>query len=78
MTNSRLHALIALGGVLIVGAFVAFLPSVSPASERSEVHRICREEGINQASELAINARASCRWARWAMSSGSRSSLSRP
>ena len=26
MTNSRLHASIALGGVLIVGAFVAFLP----------------------------------------------------
>ena len=46
MTNSRLHAAIALGSVLIVGAFVAFLPSVLPASERSQAHRICREEGI--------------------------------
>jgi hypothetical protein len=52
MTNSRLHASIALGGVLIVGAFVAFLPSVLPASERSQANRICREEGISQASEL--------------------------
>jgi hypothetical protein len=52
MTNSRLHALIALGAVLIVGAFAAFLPSVLPASERSQAHRICREEGISQASEL--------------------------
>ena len=52
MTNSRLHAAIALGSVLIVGAFVAFLPSVLPASERSQANRICREEGISQASEL--------------------------
>jgi hypothetical protein len=52
MTNSRLHAAIALGGVLIVGAFVVLLPSVLPASERSQAHRICREEGLGQASEL--------------------------
>ena len=52
MTNSRLHAAIALGGVLIVGAFVAFLPSVLPASERRQADRICREEGRSQASEL--------------------------
>ena len=52
MTNSRLHAAIALGSVLIVGTFVAFLPSVLPASEKSQAHRICREEGISQASEL--------------------------
>jgi len=31
---------------------VAFLPSVLPASERSQAQRICREEGISQASEL--------------------------
>ena len=47
MTNSRSHAAIALGSVLIVGAFVAFLPSVLPASERSHADRICREEGVS-------------------------------
>ena len=52
MTNSRLHAAVALSSVLIVGAFVSFLPSVLPASERSKAQRICREEGISQASEL--------------------------
>jgi hypothetical protein len=52
MTNSRLHALIALGAVLIVVAFAASLPSVLPASERIQALRICREEGISQASEL--------------------------
>ena len=52
MTNSRLHAAIALGSVLILGAFVAFLPSVLPASERSQANRICREEGLSEASEL--------------------------
>ena len=35
----------------IVGAFVAFLPAVLPASKRSQAHRICREEGVSQASE---------------------------
>ena len=38
MTNSRLHASIALGGVLIVGAFVAFLP----LSRRSQRGLACR------------------------------------
>jgi hypothetical protein len=52
MTNSRLHALIALGGVLIVGAFVAFLPPIPPVSAQGHAQRICREEGISQASEL--------------------------
>jgi hypothetical protein len=51
MTNSRLHALIALGGVLIVGAFVAFLPPIPPVSAQGHAQRICREEGISQASE---------------------------
>jgi hypothetical protein len=52
MSSSLLHAAIALGSVLIVGAFVAFLPSILPASERSQANRICRDEGISQASEL--------------------------
>ena len=52
MTNSRLHAAIALGSVFIVCAFAAFVPSVLPASERNQAHRICREEGMSQASEL--------------------------
>ena len=52
MTNSQLHVAIALGSVLIVGAFVAFLPSVLPASGRSQANRICREEGTSPASEL--------------------------
>ena len=37
MTNSRLHAAIALGSVLIVGAFVAFLPPIPPVSTRPRV-----------------------------------------
>ncbi|MPZ36377.1 MAG: hypothetical protein GEV13_36430 [Rhodospirillales bacterium] len=52
MTNSRLHAAIALGGVLIVGAFVAFLPPIPPASAQSQALRICREQGISQRSEV--------------------------
>ena len=52
MTNSGLHAAIALGSVLIVGAFVLFVPFVLPASERSQGQRICREEGIGQGSDL--------------------------
>ena len=35
MTNSRMHATIALGGVLIAGAFVAFLPPIPPATAQS-------------------------------------------
>ena len=38
MTNSRLHASVALGGVLIVGAFVAFLPLYGP--------RVLRARGL--------------------------------
>jgi hypothetical protein len=52
MTNSRLHGSIALGCVLIVGAFVAFLPPIPPVSAQGHAQRICREEGISQASEL--------------------------
>ena len=52
MTNSRLHAAIALGSVFIVGACVFFLPSVLLVSERSQASRMCREEGIGQASKL--------------------------
>ncbi len=47
MTNSRIHAAIALGSVLVIGGFVAFLPSVPPASAQSLAQRICREEGIS-------------------------------
>jgi len=51
MTNSQIHAAIALGSVLIVGAFVAFLPPVPPASAQSQAQRICREEGVKPAME---------------------------
>ena len=43
MTNSRIHAAIALGSALFVGAFVAFLPPIPPASAQSHAQRICRE-----------------------------------
>jgi hypothetical protein len=52
MTNSRLHAAIALGSALTIAAFVAFLPSVPPASAQSQAQRICREEGIGPRSEV--------------------------
>ena len=52
MTNSRQHAAIALGGALIVAAFVAFLPPVPPASTQSQAQRICREEGTSPSSEV--------------------------
>ena len=51
MTNSRVHAALALGSVLFVGAFVAFLPPVPPASAQSQAQRICREQGITPQSE---------------------------
>jgi hypothetical protein len=51
MTNSQLHAAIALASVLIVGTFVAFVPHVPPASAQSQAHRICREQGVTQRSE---------------------------
>ena len=46
-----MHAALALGGVLIVGAFVAFLPPVPPASAQSQAQRICREEGIRPSTD---------------------------
>lgn len=51
MTNSRLHATVALGSVLILGAFVAFLPPVPPLSAQNHAQRICREQGITPRSE---------------------------
>jgi hypothetical protein len=51
MTNSRLHAVIALGGALIVGAFAAFVPPIPPASAQSQAQRICREQGISPRSD---------------------------
>jgi hypothetical protein len=51
MTNSRLHAAIALGSALIIAAFVAFLPPIPPVSAQDHAQRICREEGISPASE---------------------------
>ena len=52
MTNSRLHAAIALVSALIVGAFVAFLPPIPPATAQSQAQRICREQGISPRSEV--------------------------
>ena len=52
MTNSRLHAAIALVSALIVGAFVAFLPPIPPVSAQGHAQRICREEGISPDSEV--------------------------
>lgn len=51
MTNSRLHAAIALGGALIVAVFAAFVPPVPPASAESQAQRICREQGISTRSD---------------------------
>jgi hypothetical protein len=51
MTNSRMHAAIALGSALIVGAFVAFLPPIPPASAQSHAQRICREQGVSASAE---------------------------
>jgi hypothetical protein len=52
MTNSRMHAAIALCSVLILSAFVAFLPPVPPVSAQSHAQRICREQGITPRSEV--------------------------
>ena len=52
MTNSRLHAVIALVSALIVGAFVAFIPPIPPATAQSQAQRICREQGISPRSEV--------------------------
>jgi hypothetical protein len=51
MTRSRIHAAIALGSLLAVAAFVAFLPPVPPASAQSQAQRICREQGIRPNTE---------------------------
>lgn len=46
VTNSRLHAAIALGGTLVIGAFAAFVPPVPPASAQGHAQRLCREQGV--------------------------------
>jgi hypothetical protein len=46
-----MHAAIALGSVLIVGVFVAFLPPIPQASAQSQAQRICREQGVKAGSE---------------------------
>jgi hypothetical protein len=51
VTNSRIHATIAFGALVIVGTFAAFLPPVPPASAQSHAQRICREQGITPKSE---------------------------
>jgi hypothetical protein len=51
MTQSRMHAAIALGGTMIIGAFVAFLPPVPPASAQSQAQRLCREQGVTPKSD---------------------------
>lgn len=51
MIRSHVYAAIALGSALIVGAFVAFLPPVAPASAQSQAQRICREQGVKPDSE---------------------------
>jgi hypothetical protein len=40
------------GSVLILGAFVAFLPPVPPVSAQSHAQRICREHGVIPRSEV--------------------------
>ncbi len=52
MINSHKYAAIALGSVLVVGAFVAFLPPVPPASAQSQAQRICREEGVKPKTDV--------------------------
>lgn len=46
MTNSKIHAALAIGCLVAFGAFVAFLPPVPPASAQSQAERICREQGV--------------------------------
>ena len=36
---------------MIVGAFVAFLPPIPPASAQSQAQRICREQGVTPSSD---------------------------
>ena len=51
MTNSRVHAALALGSALMVGAFAAFVPPIPPASAQSQAQRICREQGVSPRSD---------------------------
>lgn len=51
MTNSRIHAAIALGTVFVAGLFMAFLPPIPPASAQSQAQRICREQGVGPQAE---------------------------
>lgn len=66
MTNSRVHAAIALGSVLILGAFVAFVPPVPPVSAQNHAQRICREQGITPRSEgyeyCLLHVRGALEW----------------
>jgi hypothetical protein len=36
---------------MIIGAFVAFLPPVPPASAQSQAQRLCREQGVTPKSD---------------------------
>lgn len=51
MTNSQMHAAIALGSALVASVFIAFLPPVPPASAQSQAQRICREQGVKSDSD---------------------------
>lgn len=51
MSNSKIHAAIALGSTVALVAFVAFLPPVPPASAQSQAERICREQGVKLNTE---------------------------
>jgi hypothetical protein len=51
MTRSQTHAGIAIGATALIGAFIAFLPPIPPASAQSHAQRICREEGVKPATE---------------------------
>jgi hypothetical protein len=51
VTNSQMHATVALGSTLIAGVLIAFLPPIAPASAQSQAERICREQGVKPASE---------------------------
>jgi len=51
MTNSRVHAALAVGSVLFIGAFAAFVPPIPPASAQSQAQRICREQGVTPRSD---------------------------
>ena len=54
MTHSQMHAGIAIGATVLVGALIAFLPPVPPASAQSHAQRICREEGVKPTTEILL------------------------